>query len=111
MSDIMQLVPSSAADSDVKYDLAYDRMTALIETASRVDEAKDIRDKAEALRVYARQAGESLQNQNKVAAIKLRAERRIGELLGELERGQGQGNQYTASFHDGTKHMRPRARG
>lgn len=86
MSDIMQLVPSSAADSDVKYDLAYDRMTALIETVSRVDEAKDIRDKAEALRVYARQAGESLQNQNKVAAIKLRAERRIGELLKEVER-------------------------
>ena len=91
MSDIMQLVPSSAAD--VNYDIAYDRMTALIETVSRVDEVKDIRDKAEALRVYAKQAGESLQNQNKVAAIKLRAERRIGELLGELERGQG--NRFT----------------
>lgn len=80
---------STPANRDEVYDLAYDRMTALLTSVTQIDEAKNIRDKAEALRVYARQAGESLQNQNKVAAIKLRAERRIGELLQELERGTG----------------------
>ena len=78
---------SAPAARDAVYNLAYDRMTALLTTVTRIDEAKDIRDKAEALRVYARQAGESLQNQNKIAAIKLRAERRTGQLLKELERG------------------------
>jgi N6-adenosine-specific RNA methylase IME4 len=49
-----------------------------------IDEAKQIRDKAEALRAYARQAKESLQVQNDIAEIKLRAERRIGEFSKEL---------------------------
>lgn len=48
-----------------------------------IDEVKEIRDRAEALRVYARQAGESLEMQNMCAEIKLRAERRAGELLKE----------------------------
>jgi N6-adenosine-specific RNA methylase IME4 len=46
-----------------------------------VDEAKHIRDKAEALRVYARQAGMGLETQNRCAELKLRAERKAGELL------------------------------
>ena len=64
----------------------YDAMrTALVE-AHRIDEVKDIRDKAEALRLYAKQAGEGLDSQNKLAEIKIRAERRCGELLGEMDR-------------------------
>ncbi len=63
----------------------YDAMrTALVES-HRIDDVKDIRDKAEALRLYAKQAGEGLENQNMMAEIKLRAERRCGELLGEME--------------------------
>jgi len=58
---------------------------ALIEARS-IDEVKDIRDRAEALRQYMRQAGESLQLQNDVAEIKLRAERRAGELLQDMEK-------------------------
>lgn len=50
---------------------------------TRVDEVKAIRDKAEALRQYLRQAGESLVMQNQCAEIKIRAERRAGELLEE----------------------------
>ena len=46
---------------------------------------KEIRDKAEALRAYARQAGESLEMQNQCAEIKIRAERRAGEMLGDME--------------------------
>ena len=51
--------------------------------ATDIDEVKEIRDKAEALRIYAKQAGESLEMQNQCAEIKIRAERRAGELLGE----------------------------
>ena len=51
-----------------------------------VDEAKDIRDKAQALKYYVKQQGYSLEIQNDVAEIKLRAERRAGELLAERDR-------------------------
>lgn len=49
-----------------------------------VDEVKSIRDKAEAMRVYAKQAKLGLESQNYAAEIKLRAERRAGELLIEM---------------------------
>ena len=49
--------------------------------ATNIDEIKEIRDKAEALRFYCKQAGESLEMQNNCAEIKIRAERRAGELL------------------------------
>ena len=49
--------------------------------AKEIDEVKEIRDKAEALRMYARQAGHSLDMQNQCAEIKIRAERRAGEML------------------------------
>ena len=49
-----------------------------------IDELKVIRDKAEALRAYAKQAKESLEVQNNVAEIKIRCERRIGEFSKDL---------------------------
>jgi len=61
---------------------------ALME-ARTIDEVKDVRDRAAALHLYVRQAGESLEMQNDVAEIKLRAERRAGELLAEIEKGGG----------------------
>ena len=63
--------------------VVYDAMRRAIAAAASVDEVKDIRDKAEALRVYAKQAGETLEDQNRLAEIKIRAERRAGELLKE----------------------------
>ncbi len=56
---------------------------------TRIDEVKEIRDKAEALRAYAKQAGESLEMQNNCAEIKIRAERRAGELLQETDKNRG----------------------
>ena len=68
---------------------------------TRIDEVKEIRDKAEALRVYAKQAGESLEMQNNCAEIKIRAERRAGELLKENGRKKGETDK-KIMFHDGT---------
>jgi N6-adenosine-specific RNA methylase IME4 len=57
----------------------------------RLDEAKEIRDKAEAIRAYLRQQRASGEAQNDAAEIKLRAERRLGELLEpEKEKRGGQ---------------------
>jgi hypothetical protein len=57
-----------------------------VEKAKTVQDLKGIRDKAEAVRAYAKQAGESLAIQNECAEVKLRAERKAGELLHEMER-------------------------
>ncbi len=67
---------------------------------TRIDEIKEIRDKAEALRMYSKQAGESLEMQNNCAEIKIRAERRAGELLKETGRKRGETNK-KIMFHDG----------
>ncbi len=67
----------------------YNAMRAAIVKAHRVDEVKDIRDRAEALRQYAKQSGEGIEQINMVTEIKLRAERRAGELLGDMEKAPG----------------------
>ena len=55
--------------------------------ATRIDEAKDIRDKAEALEAYARQKND-IEMERWVAEIKLRAFTRIGEISRELEKAE-----------------------
>jgi len=72
------------------------REIALLEQACQflaecqdLDEVKDLRDKAEALRVFAKQQGDSQRAQNAAATIKLRAERRLGELLLEMPKDPG----------------------
>ncbi|MDR2880495.1 MAG: hypothetical protein LBV29_01145, partial [Azoarcus sp.] len=52
---------------------------------ARIDEVKDIRDKAMALEMYHRQA-QNFEAEREAANVRLRAERRVGELLKELAR-------------------------
>src|SRR5262249_31529313 len=80
-------------------------MCHAIAEAHRVDEVKQIRDKALALEIYSRQA-RNVDNEIKAIEIRIRAERRCGELLREMEKAKGsQGsgsNQHEVRSHDAT---------
>lgn len=61
--------------------------------ASTLEDVMAIRDKATAIRTYLSAIGESLLTQNQAAEIKLRAERKAGELLSGMTKAK---NQHTA---------------
>lgn len=57
--------------------------------AKSLDDVLQIRDQAEALRVYVKAASDSLEAANAAAEIKLRAERKAGEMLAAMEKNKG----------------------
>ncbi len=68
--------------------ITYDQARTALSECARIDEVKEVRDKAEALALYARQRDDH-EMQAWVAEIHLRACVRIGELSRELETAQG----------------------
>jgi N6-adenosine-specific RNA methylase IME4 len=66
--------------SNVHALVRYEAACRALAEAKTVDEAKDIRDKAEAMRVYARQANNK-DLEIDAAEIRISAERRLGELI------------------------------
>lgn len=66
----------------------YDAMIYAIAECHQVDEAKDIRDKARAMEVYASQAM-NIDAERQAADIRIRAEVKTGELLSGSDKAQG----------------------
>jgi len=74
--------------------------THALAEAKTLDDVKHIMDIAEAARTYARAAKLGLEAANHAAEVKLRAERKAGELLQQLERSNG-GRPAENSFQPG----------
>ena len=68
--------------------IKYDEMCRAINAAYEVDEVKDIRDKARALEAYFQQA-KNPEPERRACEIRLRAERRAGQLLAERDKAKG----------------------
>jgi N6-adenosine-specific RNA methylase IME4 len=66
-----------------------------------VDEAAEVRDQAESIRKYMQKRGFAIEVINAAAELKIRAERRMGELLKEMPKHPG-GRPGENRFHDGT---------
>jgi site-specific DNA-methyltransferase (adenine-specific) len=84
--------------------LKFDAAKAALEVATSVDEVVEIRNRAEAMRVYARQAHFSLKMQNQCCELKVRAERRAGELLKEMELDKGGGDRKSDNYKNHHSH-------
>lgn len=78
-----------------------DKATQMLAEAKSLDEVKNIMDIAEAARTYARAAKLGLEAQNHAAEIKLRSERKAGEMLSQLQRHPtSKGGDTKSAYHD-----------
>ena len=80
--------------------VALDRATSMLAVATDVDDVKDVRDKAEAVRKYAESAGLGLQALNDAAELKLRAERKVGEMILAMKLHGGSRGESTVTLDD-----------
>jgi hypothetical protein len=78
----------------------YDAMIRAIDACYSLDEAKEIRSQAAALREYARQAN-NRDAERKAAEIRIRAERRVGSLTAAIEQAKRGPKPKSQSNQDG----------
>ena len=85
--------------------IRYDAMCQAIAECERVDEVKEIRDKAIAIEAYAKQAMNT-DAERQACNIRLRAERKVGQMLKDMEKAKGARqpgtHRGTTRLHDGT---------
>jgi hypothetical protein len=91
----MKLLQTASSDgATALVDAHYQSMCRAIAECYAVDELKDLRDKARALEIYTRQA-KNREAEDRAREIRLRAERRAGELMLKAIRAKPPGdNQY-----------------
>ena len=77
--------------------VAVEKVKHMLAEAVDMDEIRHVMDAAEALRLYYRKADDGLEIQNHAAEVKIRAERRAGELLRQIQRRQRGGDQKSKS--------------
>lgn len=75
-------------------------------TATSIQDLKEIHNVAEAVRIMSKKVGKGLKEQNKAAEIKIRSERKLGQMLAEIELGQGKRTDLVAT-RDQVKDDRP----
>lgn len=80
---VAALVPASTSP-DFSCLVRYSTMVKAIAECCRVDEVKDVHDKTLALELYARQV-KNVEAERQAAEIRLRAERRMGELIRAMQ--------------------------
>ena len=80
--------------------IQYDAMCRAINAAYEVDEVKEIHDKAVAMEAYFRQA-KNPEPERRACEIRLRSERKAGQLLKKLEKAKG-GQPYQSSGTTGS---------
>lgn len=96
--DLLSPIP---AVNKGKFPLAlYDEMCRAIDLAYEVDEAKDIRDRALAFEIYARQA-KNIDAERRACEVRLRAERKCGQLDKQREKAKGGRPSKTSSTDEG----------
>ena len=83
--ELIDCSPHDSFEGDAATTLSLSSTASVaLSVASTLVEVKDIRDKAEAMRKYVETSGLGLDAQNQVAELKLRAERRAGQMLAEF---------------------------
>ena len=65
-------------------------ITQALSCVGNVSEAKDLAGRAKALQSYAKTSGQSLEVQNKIAELKIRAERKAGKILLDMHKKTNQ---------------------
>jgi len=85
--------------------IRYDEMCRAIDAAYDVDEVADIRDKTLAIELYMRQQ-RNTEAERRACEIRLRAERKLGKLLRDVDRTQGQRTDREISSRIATKSFR-----
>lgn len=90
LTHISAILPAVVPAQTEEYALArIEAAEQALAEAEGVPNVKDIRDKAEAIRLYLKQQSGSLKAQNRAAALKLRAERKLGNITAEMPKAQG----------------------